>query len=80
MRGRLPTHVWLGELTGAGNGLCHAFPRFPGSDPTRLPHRALCGASTGRGAEYVEMPRRPMCLRCGVIVAAMLKEEANHDV
>lgn len=68
----LPPGVWLGELTGSGNGLCHAFPRTPGSDPTRLPHTALCGASTGRGAERVEAPRRPMCIVCGVRLAALM--------
>ncbi len=60
----VPDGFWLGELTGSGIGLCHVFSKYAGNDPHRLPHRAVCGASTGRGAEVVDIPIRPWCSNC----------------
>ena len=61
----LPVGFWFGELTGSGNGLCHVFPDRDEDDPQRLPHRAVCGAGTGRGAVLVNEPwPRPMCRNC----------------
>ena len=64
---------WLGQLEGSGNGKCHAFKCWP-DDPRRLPHLALCGASTGRGAIYVKEPTRPMCKKCGDTIGQDLQE------
>ena len=60
----LPAGVWLGQLTGSGAGLCHIFPELPGDDPRRLPHVAVCKATTGRGADPVEWPPRALCHNC----------------
>lgn len=59
-----PEGFWLGELVGSGNGLCHVFPNIPGDEPQRLPHIAVCWASTGRGAVLVQTPFRRVCPKC----------------
>lgn len=55
---------FFGQLEGSGNGKCHIFAEWPGEDPRRLPHIALCNASTGRGAIVVEEPTRELCSKC----------------
>lgn len=66
VRPDIPGGFWLGELTGqGGHGLCHVFEERAGENPQRLPHTAVCGASTGRGAELVTgEPTRRLCSNC----------------
>lgn len=60
----VPKGFWLGELTGSGVGRCHVFSEYAGNEPYRFLYTAVCGASTGRGAEVVERPKREMCSNC----------------